>query len=248
MLTELFIHLAVPIEQPPEQYLGGFRRKDPEPFMFDQQARFTLYERVDDGPKVLLARDNYNKWYFLTFFTSSNLAGLKWARQSVPPSYMEEDLSLPLYNLLEEEGLQAANPGFDKAFAHVGVLTDKLSNVNADTQARLANVDGDDDPTVVTNIHFVRNMFKGMETRYVAGVETHSFATITENEQYFKEVHLKSNAYLYLLYFIYFIHYQIVPSMQMVPRLLGNLWASRQVFNGNFNPSLFVSEPLDNQD
>ncbi|WP_052342655.1 hypothetical protein [Bacillus sp. EB01] len=244
-MTEIFIHIAVPIEKPFENYIKNFKEKDAESFMFDQPERFILFERIKEGPEVFLARDDHGQWYFMSYFTSSKLTGLKWARQSAPPSYVEKDVKLPLVELLREEGLKAANSGFDKAFAHVGAFTSRISEVQAHIQARLANVDGEDDPTVVTNIHFIKNLFNGLETRYVAGAETYSFATVTENEEYFKDVHLNSNAYLYLLYFVYFTNYQIVPSNQMVPRLLGNLWASKQALNCHFNSSLFVSEPLD---
>ncbi|WP_156324507.1 hypothetical protein [Bacillus sp. FJAT-27245] len=238
-----YIHIAVPIVKPGNTYLAGWEKLDQEPFMFDQAGRFRVYRRP--GETVLqLAEDDCGNWYFMTFFTSKSLSGLKWARQSARPAYVEEGAILPLVDLLEEEGLLPKNEGFDKAYAHTSVLVKNLSGFPAEEQARLANADGEDDPTVVGNIHFVKNVFEGKETRYIAGAETRSFATATENEPYFTDIHLKTNAFLYLLYFVYFQQNNQLPSNQMVPRLLGNLWASKQSLHSGWNPTLFETEQL----
>ncbi|RHW31188.1 hypothetical protein D1B31_22655 [Neobacillus notoginsengisoli] len=242
-----YAHLAVPIVQPDHTYFAGWERVSSEPFMFDKRDRFTLYRRKGE-PVFQLAKDDRNHWYFMTMFTSKNLSGLKWARQSSRPAYVDEGAELPLADLLEQEGLEKLDYGFDKAFAHTSAFVDSLDEFPAEWQARLANADGEDDPTVVDNIHFLKNSYNGKRTRYITGAETRSFATVTENERYFNEIHLETNAFLYLLYFLYFTKQQILPSKQMVPKLLGNLWASKQAMNANWNPSLLQSERLETMD
>ncbi|WP_059172789.1 hypothetical protein [Bacillus sp. FJAT-27445] len=236
-----YIHIAVPVEKPGSTYMNGMEKVKAEPFMFDIRDRFRLFHREGD-PVLQLAEDDRGNWYFMTFFTSKSLSGLKWSRQSARPAYVEEGTTLPLISLLEEEGLKPKEDGFDKAFAHTSVLVENLSNFPPEMQARLANTDGEDDPTVVGNIHFLRNTFEGKETRYICGAETGSFATATENGPYFKDIHLETNAFLYLLFFVYFQENNELPSKQMVPRLLGNLWASKQMLNSNWNPTLLEAE------
>lgn len=238
-----YIHIAVPVGNPGITYLARWEKTDTEPFMFDKADRFRLYRRP--GPTALqLAEDDHGNWYFMTFFTSTTLTGLKWARQSAKPAYVEEGATLPLVSLLEEEGLRQKNEGFDKAYAHTSVMVENLIDFPAELQARIANTDGEDDPTVIGNIHFLRNTFEGKETRYVAGAETRSFATVAENGPYFNDIHLRTNAFLYLLYYVYFHEHNLLPSNQMVPRLLGNLWASKQSLNTGWNPNLFETERL----
>ncbi|WP_316572488.1 hypothetical protein [Neobacillus sp. YIM B06451] len=238
-----YIHIAVPVKKPGITYLAGWEKSDTEQFMFDKADRFRIFRRKGE-PVLQLAEDDKGNWYFMTFFTSKSLSGLKWARQTARPAYVEDGTTLPLVSLLEEEGLRPKDEGFDKAYAHTSILVDNLRSFSAEKQARLANADGEDDPTVVGNIHFVKNTFKGKETRYIAGAETRSFATATENEPYFRDIHLKTNAFLYLLYFVYFQENNQLPSKQMVPRLLANLWASKQALNTGWNHTLFETEQL----
>ncbi|RDU35262.1 hypothetical protein DRW41_19310 [Neobacillus piezotolerans] len=238
-----YIHIAVPVGKPLSTYLASWEKSRPDPFMFDKADKFRIF-RHPGKPVIRLAEDDFGNWYFMTFFTSKRLSGLKWARQSARPAYVEEGTTLPLVSLLEEEGLIPKNEGFDKAYAHTSVRVRSLNEYPPELQARLANTDGEDDPTVIGNIHFLRNTFEGKETRYIAGTETRSFATVTENGPYFNDIHLKTNAFLYLLYYVYFEEHNQLPSNQMVPRLLGNLWASKQSLNTGWNPTLFETEEL----
>lgn len=246
-MSVYYVHLAIPVIQPDSTYFAGWERTNPEPFMFDKPDRFTIF-RQESEPAIQLAKDDRNNWYFMTMFRSESLSGLKWARQAARPAYLEEGKDLPLVGLLQNEGIAIADNGFDKAFAHTSAFVDNLNDFPGRLQARLANADGEDDPAVVDNIHFVANLFNGQRTRYIAGAETKSFATLTENEQYFEEIHLKTNSFLYLLYFIYYHKHQILPSKQMVPKLLGNLWASKQAMNTDWNPSLLQTEQLKEMD
>lgn len=146
---------------------------------------------------------------------------------------------------METADIQPLYEGHDKAYGHALALSDNLSSVPAFQQARLANYDGSDDPTIIKRIHYIQNEYKGEFTRFITGFETRSFATYTENEYYAREIHLPNNARTYLKLFVYFSRYGTLPSQQMMPRFLANLWASAQSLNTAANPALYKQEAID---
>ncbi|WLR57252.1 hypothetical protein LC048_10535 [Mesobacillus subterraneus] len=146
---------------------------------------------------------------------------------------------------MDELDIKPCYEGYDKAYGHVLSLVPELDTVSAYNQSQLANYDGSDDPTIIKKIHFIENEYKGEKTRFISGFETRSFATVTENEFYAKEIHLPGNARNYLKLFVYFSRYSFLPSQQMMPRFLGNLWASTQSLNTTANPALFKDEGID---
>ncbi|WML48944.1 hypothetical protein RCG23_02180 [Neobacillus sp. PS3-34] len=233
-----YIHVAVPIEEP--TFVNSLKVIPTEPYMFDDPSRMTKFVK-DDGENFFI-KDDLDNWYFMTFFFGNQLTDLKWARQYFRPAYVDSKTQLSLVDLLEKEKLTVKENGFDKAYGHSSVCIDSMSQFTWEQQARLANVDGEDDPQVVSNIHFIRNLYKSQETRYIAGAETRSFATVTENRYYFNHIHLHNTAFLYLQLFVYHQEHNVLPSNQMVPRLLGNLWSSKQASNSQWNPSLIEIE------
>ncbi|MBX9974763.1 hypothetical protein [Cytobacillus firmus] len=152
---------------------------------------------------------------------------------------------LPLVYLMEKVNIRPQYEGHDKAYGHAFALSENLSSVPAFLQARIANYDGSDDPTIIKKIHYIQNEYSGKSTRFISGFETRSFATITENEYYAREIHLPNNARTYLKLFVYFSRYGTLPSQQMMPRFLANLWASAQSLNTAANPALYKQQTID---
>jgi hypothetical protein len=232
--------IMVPIDHPGS--LSGYEAVSPEPYMFDRPDRFMLYRQ--QGQAHSLLKDDYHHWYLAIRWECESLTELKYARQVHRPSYVDKQTTLKLIDYLNQTGLTAKMDDFDKAFVHTTVWADKLDLVPLDQQLRIANADGEDDPSVIQHLHFIDNVFDGRRTRFLPGFETYSMATITENRYYLDHVHLPASALLYLQYFVYFLQYGRVPSKQMMARLLENLWASTQAMNTSWNSSLFTAEAI----
>lgn len=241
LINKLYSEVAVPIE-PPFGFKPG--KKQERDFTFDKEDRFKDYLLKKDGVTYDLSLDDQGQWYFFTSIICDSLDQLKLSRQIYHPSYLKNE-KLQLVDLLEHLDVQPIYEGHDKAYGHVLSLVPQLDSVTAFEQARLANYDGSDDPTISKNIHFIENIYKGEKTRFISGFETRSFATTTENAFYAKEIHLHGNARTYLKLFIYFTRYGSMPSQQMMPRFLANLWASTQSLNTTANPALYKTEVLE---
>jgi len=243
-LESLFYsQLAIPIHKPAFE-LTVLPNKNSD-FTFDSGDRFIDYSFHSEQNHVVSC-DDKGQWYLFTSIPCETLEKLKLARQLFRPSYLKAK-SLPLIGLLESLNLTPINEGFDKAYAHVLYYVPSLKEVPNYLQIRVANVDGPDDPSIVHQIHFIENEYKGQKTRYIPGAETKSFATITENEYYAKKIHLPFNSINYLKLFVYFSRYGMLPSHQMMPRFLGNLWASTQMLNQSSNPALYQVEPINKE-
>lgn len=236
---EILLHVAVPIKKPTSMNPLYEENND---FSFDTLHRFKLYN--GNNPTIRLAVDDHDQWWFFTNFTCQSLTECKYSRQIFRIEYMDKSVLLPLEKQLESLKLEISDYSFDKAYAHTSVLVHNLSDVSNLNQSRIANIDGDDDPQISKSIHYIENVFEGQRTRFLAGEETFSFATISENDYYFKKIHIPHVAFLYLRYFVYFMKYSIIPSKQMMPRLLCNLWASKQALQTTWNHHLFTSDQL----
>ncbi|MBU8769221.1 hypothetical protein [Cytobacillus oceanisediminis] len=148
-------------------------------------------------------------------------------------------------DIIENVNIKPLYEGHDKAYGHAFAISEILSSYPSFRQARLANYDGSDDPTIIKKIHYIQNEYNGKSTWFISDFETRSFATITENDYYAREIHLPHNARTYLKLFVYFSRYGTLPSQQMMPRFLANLWASAQSLNTAANPALYKEEYIE---
>ncbi|WP_046175290.1 hypothetical protein [Domibacillus indicus] len=238
----IYCDIAVPIKYPGT--LSGCGTEQIEPFMFDRPARFTVY-RHETEPHFIM-KDDHHRWYLAVRWKFTSLTDVKYARQVHRPSYVDEEVTLKLVDYLEDMNLAPQLDDFDKAFVHTTVFAEDLDDIPASRQLRIANADGEDDPSVMQCIHFIENKYNGRRTRFLAGFETRSIATVTENRYYLEHIHLPASSFLYLQYFTFFQQYGRVPSKQMMARLLENLWASAQAMNNRWNRSLLVTEQVEN--
>jgi hypothetical protein len=230
------LHVMVPIQQPSE-----IDRSETEELPMYEFDRSNCFNEYSDGEHSIFL-DDMGQWYFYATFTCSTLTEVKYARQFFKPPYIKEgEFELPLADLLSKKGYKPSQPYYDKAYAHVSLLTDALEDWNATAQSRLAHCDGEDDPQLSHAIHYIETSHDGKKARFIAGWESHSFLSITENKPFYEEILVPVSGKLYLLYFTYLIHYGEVPSKQMMPRLLGNLWKSCMTAYSpaTFNPLLF---------
>lgn len=232
--------VVVPIKHPGP--LSGYRQLHIQPYMFDHPARFTVYRHQTHPHSVMM--DDKKQWYFAIRWEWSTLTDVKYARHVHRPSYVDENTTLKLIDYLAKLGVTPQMADFDKAFVHTTFFTDNLDNVPLSKQLRIANADGEDDPAVVQTVHFIENTHNGQRTRFLSGFETYSIATITENRYYLQHIHLPAAAFLHLQYFVYFQQYEFIPSKQMMAKLLGNLWASTQAMNRQWNKSLLTIEHI----
>ncbi|WP_436371300.1 hypothetical protein [Cytobacillus sp. BC1816] len=241
MKNQYFSEVCIPIQIP-----FGFRpaEKEQSDFTFDREDRFIDYRIEKEGQDYDLSMDDNGQWYFFTSFVCDSHDELKLSRQIFRPPYLKNE-ELPLVDNMENVNLKPLYEGHDKAYGHALALSENLSSVPAFRQARLANYDGTDDPAIIKKIHYIQNEYKGKNTRFISGFETRSFATITENEYYAREIHLPHNARTYLKLFVYFSRYGTLPSQQMMPRFLANLWASAQSLNTAANPALYKEEYIE---
>lgn len=226
--------LAIPINEP----AVPLNRVVMDNNYFFDQVRFTQYFLQQNNNKYNIFQDDHNQWYFIYKTRNHSLQQFKRNRQILRPSYLQ-NVHLPLIDLLNELGLEISDKSFDKAFGHALFYCDNINNLSTQFQLKIANFDGDDDPFVSSAMHYIENDYLNKKTRFIAGVETFSFATITESEYYSSEIWPNDTGLLYLLLFVYFQNYRIIPTKQMMGRLLCNLWASTQSLNYNFNDALF---------
>jgi hypothetical protein len=240
MKGKYYSEVAVPIQQPYGFVPVSEEERD---FTFDRDDIFRDYLIEKDGRSYTVSLDDKGNWFFLTSFECDSLDELKLSRQIYRPPYLK-DKELPLIDLLEDQQLEPIYEGHDKAYGHVLSIVPHIDSVQASSQGQLANYDGFDDPTIIKRIHFIENELNGEKTRFITGFETRSFATITENEYYAKNIHLPGNARNYLKLFVYFSRYGLLPSQQMMPRFLANLWASAQSLNHSANPALYKTEEI----
>jgi len=237
MKNQYFSEVCVPIQIP-----YGFRQAEKEhlDFTFDREDRFTDFQIEKDGQDY----DDNGQWYFFTSLVCDSLDELKLSRQIFRPPYLRNE-EFPLVDIMENVNIKPLYEGHDKAYAHALGISENLSSVPAFRQARLANYDGSDDPTIIKKIHYIQNEYNGKSTRFISGFETRSFATITENDYYAREIHLPHNARTYLKLFVYFSRYGTLPSQQIMPRFLAKLWASAQSLNTAANPALYKEEYIE---
>lgn len=238
MPTQVFhITVAVPIFEP--LLNNNYIIQNEENYNFDTHKRFSTYVKPSQPYLCMLVKDDCNNWFYFTSFTVSTLSEVKLARQIFIPEYMKPShVTSPLQQRLQKENLKPFENGFDKAFAHTALYVDDLQHISSLEQARIAFIDGADDPQIATTLHYIKNTYNSLETRFIAGAETHSFATVTENKYYYENIHIPVVSTLYLQYFIYYVIHDIVPSKQMMPRLLANLWRSQQALRNDWNPNL----------
>lgn len=240
-IESIFIHIAVKIEKP--KNLDAYVSTAPEDFSFDKNNRFTDYHKKNSN-NSFISLDDKKQWYYFTNFEVNSFSELKLARQIFKPSYLKQELTLPLIEQLSKEDLIPRFEGYDKGYAHVSVKTKDIQSLSPIIKSRLANVDGEDDPIVSSNLHYISNTYNHTKTNFISGVETNSFATITESSDYYNSIHIPKVSNLYLKYFLYFIEHGIVPSKQMMPKLLNNLWLSTQANTNNWNRNLLKVIPL----
>lgn len=232
----------VPIQQPvglklvEEQSNANYR--------FSTQFKFQKYQSNDLQGAFFL--DSKNQWYYYFRIETRSLTDAKYARHTSIPSYIDPANyeRFKLFHLMESHKLTPTYNDYDKAFAHVSVFVENWDNIDNLWISRCALVDGEDDPQVASRIHYIRNIYNNEKTLYVAGWESFSFATITENRYYYEKIHLPIVSELYLLYFTAFTMYDSTFSKQMMPRLLENLWCSTQSRNHRWNSALIEVEDI----
>jgi hypothetical protein len=242
---DIFIHLGVKVQKP--ESLTEYTMKNNNDYAFDKDKRFLDYVTTVESDKKssFFTVDDMDQWYFITCLKVNSLTELKLSRQVFIPHYLESNDYFPLIEELKKQKLIPVNQGYDKAYAHISVYSSDIRSISAITHSRYANADGPDDPIVIDKIHYISNIFNDLETRFIAGTETNSFATISQNRDYFFSLHLPHVGDLYLKYFIYFNEYGTVPSKQMMPLLLKNLWKSTKGSTSNFNTNLFKTASLE---
>jgi hypothetical protein len=212
--------------QPPAVSLLKELNQEPLPkYEFQTDNLFTAYSISSEE---FLFRDANDQWYAGGYFKKDSFHGLKYGRQIFCPPYKEiPESELSFLRLLEKNGLTPLNAQYDKGFCHTIVNVDSLDSIPLHMQSRLAHADGDDDPQVAHSLHYIQSLLDGKRTRFLSGWESHSFATITESTSFCEQLLLPVSSWLYLLYYTHFImNNGEIPSYQMMPRLLGNLWAS----------------------
>jgi hypothetical protein len=226
-VTKLRIHTFVlaEIETPEKLAMDSLTQEKLPDYEFNKKDLFTAYS-LSTGEKLF--KDQNDQWYAAAHFVKNAMNNVKYSRQTFRPPYKNipsEELSF--VEILEENEWIPANAQYDKAFCHVIAEVDKLEEISIESQSRLAHADGDDDPQVAHSLHYLESKCDGKRSRFISGWESHSFATITESSYFADDILIPVSSWLYLLYFSYFIKNNgVIPSDQMMPRLLGNLWAS----------------------
>jgi hypothetical protein len=213
------------IDPPEEKTLRFFKKVMLPSYEMNQN---NLFQAFRSEANVRLFHYNDSQWYAGLHMVSGSFNEVKYGRQTFRPPYKDNALpELSFVEMLDKNGWKSANPHYDKAFCHVAIEVDDLANLPHVLQSRLAHADGDDDPQVAHSLHYLESELDGKRTRFISGWESHSFATITESTDYFNNILMPVTSWLYLLYYVHFIQRKgIIPSDQMMPRLLGNLWAS----------------------
>ena len=232
--------MAVPIEQP---LIPLTLKKQPRDYFFDHVTRFSHYEFFQQNENFDILKDDLNQWYFISKMRCDNLQQLKTFRQTHhEPTTLYKRLAL--IDLLERFNLELAVHDYDKAFGHVLCLTDNIDSIPLHTQMHIANYESDSDPILTTEMHYFNTIEEGARTRFISGIETHSFATITENRHFAEERWDKHIGVTYLKLFLYYKKYKKIPSHQMIAKLLCNLFASTEALNHTYNPALYKTIEL----
>ena len=227
--------MAVPIEQP---LIPLTLKKQPRNYFFDHVTRFSHYEFFQQNENLDILKDDLNQWYFISKMHCDNLRQLKAFRQIHPESTALYK-SLPLVDILEHFNLQLDIHDYDKAFSHVLCLTDNIDSIPLHTQMHIANYESESDPILTAEMHYFHTVEEGARTRFISGIESRSFATITESKHFAEEVWEKHIGITYLKLFLYYKQYKTIPSHQMMAKLLCNLFASTEALNYTSNPSLY---------
>ena len=232
---KLLSMMAVPIEQP---LIPLTLKKQPRNYFFDHVTRFNHYGFSEKNENFDILKDDLNQWYFIDKMQCNNLQQLKTFRQIHPePTALYKHL--PLTDMLEQFNLELAVYDYNQAFGHVLCVTDNIDSIPLHTQMRLANYASESDPLLTTDMHYFNTIEEGARTRFIAGVETRSFATITESRHYAEEVWEKQLGITYLKLFLYYKQYNKIPSHQMMAKVLCNLFASTEALNNTSNKALY---------
>jgi hypothetical protein len=213
------------IEQPADDTLSKLTEEELPPYEISKKGLYTVYS-LESGAR--LVKDEKDTWYACASFERKTLHEIKYGRQLFAPPYKDIPTEqLPFVELMKRNDWTPLHVHYDKALCHVIAEVEDIDSVSLEYQSRLAHADGDDDPQVAHSLHYIESKMNGKRTRFISGWESHSFATITESDEFAKNILLPTSSWLYLLYFEHFLHHKgSVPSDQMMPRLLGNLWAS----------------------
>ncbi|WP_137789965.1 hypothetical protein [Bacillus sp. E(2018)] len=213
------------IEQPADHTLSELIEEELPSYEISKKGLYTVYP-LESGARLI--KDEKDTWYVCASFERKTLHEIKYGRQLFPPPYKDiPNEQLPFVELLQQNHWTPLHAHYDKALCHVIAEVDDIDSVSLEFQSRLAHADGDDDPQVAHTVHYIESKLNGKRTRFISGWESHSFATITESDEFAQNILFPTSSWLYLLYFEHFgQHKGAIPSDQMMPRLLGNLWAS----------------------
>jgi hypothetical protein len=239
MILQAQLHVTVPIKRP--AHLLSTRERCA---WLEDHYMFDLPMWQHDFPGFQLIESDRGFYWLAASFTLNNPNEGKRMRQISRPAYMDERVDLPLADLISRHRLEPLHPTFDKADAQLSLLVPSLASLDTLALARFAQLDGDDDPQIAHQLHFLENRFAQQSTLFISGWETRSFATVTENDGYYRDIHLPHVATLYTLLFSWFKQFGNVPSTQMMPRLLGNLWRSTESRATDWNASLIQTKEL----
>ena len=232
--------MAVPIEQP---LIPLTLKNQPFDYFFDHVTRFSHYEFFEQNENLDILKDDSNHWYFISKMQCDNLQQLQAFRQIHPePTALYK--TLPLVDILERFNLQLDIYNYDKAFGHVLCLTDNIDKIPLHTQMHIANYESQNAPILATEIHYLQVIEEGARTRFISGIESRSFATITENQYFAEEIWEKHIGVTYLKLFLYYKQYKSIPSHQTMAKLLCNLFASTEALNHTANPALYKTIEL----
>lgn len=236
------IFVMTAIETPDEKTISTLKEEELPSYEFSKRGLFTAYS-LETGERLF--KDENDTWYVSASFEKDNFHDIKYGRQTFPPPYTDipsEELSF--LQILDRHGWKPLNAHYDKALCHVVAEVADLDSISLEKQSMLAHADGDDDPQVAHSIHYIESKLAGKRTRFISGWESHSFLTITESKEYANQILFPVSSWLYLLYFDFFLKNNgNIPSDQMMPRLLGNLWAST-MRDFPFNEKLIHSQKL----
>ena len=206
-----------------------------ETYFFSQPV-YKKYEYCYEKEKAILFEDHCGQWYLTLFYMCENLQQLKETRQIWKPAYLKQPLQT--MERLQQLDLYALQEGFDKAYGYACFYTESLERLPLNEQLKIANYDGNDDPEICHHLHYFDNRYNNETTRFIAGMETYSFATISTSTYYVEHIWRETTAVAYLLLYAYYKRYNTCPSKQMMAKFLCNLWASVEFPNKDANLSL----------
>lgn len=237
----MHIFLSVPIVPPEDMPQGDWEAVEQGDYDLDRPDR---YERLTLGEDEYVFRDDQQQFCYVLSAPCESMDEAKRWRQTRRPRYMVNE-RLPLLERMEALRFQPRIEGYDKALAHLTVYIDRLTGHEGSSVrlSRWANLDGYDDPLVVMANHYLTNRYGVNLSYHLAGFGTHSFATVTDNQFYWQQLLKPRLGILYLLYYTYWVTHRTVPSRQMMPMLLENLWRSTTI-RDVYNPALLTISPI----